>query len=204
MKFQKQKVILVSLISIGIITLTTTLVVSNTKTPEIIIGKIIDVKSLGVSKVRGRIDEITYVYSLNEKDYLKKQKIGVRFPRQAIGNRVKIECDKNNPEKCEAVGFYPDFELNRQAVGFYSSKKYGYHSIELLNNLYFYTNYADSGKVINKIIGEYSTNKDTLIVHPFNYDIDNKYRTVKYVLVETPKRNRRFGIRNISNNRIYY
>lgn len=205
MKLKKQKTALVLVICVAIVALTTTLVISNnSKVPATVIGKVINVKALGVSKIRGRIDEVTFVYSLKGKDYLKKQKIGVRFPKQAIGNRVKVEYDKNHPEECEVIGFYSDYELSRQAVAFYASKKYGYHSIELINDLYFYTNYADSGKVINTIIGEYITTKDTLIVQPFNYDVDNNYRTVKYVLVETPNRRRRYGIKNISNNRIFY
>lgn len=200
----KRKAIVIVLICLGITLTSVTLSAfyKNTAT-EITKGKIIDIKALPGIKMRGRVDEITYVYTVNGKDYACKQKIGVRFPKQAIGNRVKVEYKKEHPDQSEAIGFNMDFKDSNNGIKFHSSKKYGYHSIELINDVYYYTNYADSGYVLERIVGKYTTNKDTLIVTPFNHEIENKYRTVKYVLVQMPHKKRRWGFRNITNNRLY-
>ncbi len=200
----KRKTILIALTGLAIVLTSVTLFAFYNSTVTVFTtGKIIDVKKLKLSKIKGRLDEITYVYSVNGKDYACKQSVGVRFPRQSIGNRVKVEYKKKNPEQSEATGFYLDFKNSDNRVEFHAAKKYGYHNIELINDLYFYTNYADSGKVIERIVGKYTIYNDTLYVTPYNIGIENKYRKLKYVLVETPDRARRFGIKNVSNSRIF-
>jgi len=200
----KRRILLIILTSFGV-TLTSVTLFAYINKLDIgtVKGKIIDIKSLGRGTVQSGLDEITYVYSINGKDYSSKKRIGVRYPKQALGNGVKVEYSIEHPEQSEAVGFYMDFKSSDNRVEFHASKKYGYHSIELINDLYYYTNYVDSGVVIDRIVGQWTTNKDTLIVKPYNHEIENKYRTVKYVMVETPNSNRRFGIKNLSNNRVF-
>lgn len=200
----KRKLLVIVILCIVIISTSVTLFAfysSNSK--AITIGKIIDIKDLGSFRVGGRLHEITYVYSVNGKDVAQKQRLGVRYPKQALGNRVKVEYNLKNPLESEAVGFYMDFKNSNNRVEFHAAKEFGYHSIELINDLYYYINYADSGKVIQKIAGQYRIEKDTLIVTPFNHEIENKYRTVKYVLVQNPTVNSRFGIKNVSNHRVF-
>ncbi len=204
MTLPMRKIILIVITCLGVTLTSLTLsAFIKTNATNITKGKIIGIKSLKGIKAQGRLDNVTYIYSINGKDYIHTQRIGLRFPKQAIGNGVKVEFKEKHPEESEAVGFYMNYSNSDNKIEFHAPKKYGYHSVELVNDVYFYINYADSGKVIERIYGTYTTDKDTLIVKPFNHDIENKYRTVKYLLVETPNRNRRFGIRNISNNRLY-
>lgn len=200
----KRKAILIILtcLAVTLTSLTLSAFIKNNAT-DIARGKIIAIETVKGIKAQGRLDKVTYVYTINGKDYAHTQNIGLRFPRQAIGNGVKVEFKKHQPQESEAVGFFMDFPNSNNGIEFHAPKRYGYHSIELINDIYYYTNYADSGKVIEQIFGSYTTNKDTMIVTPFNHEVDIKYRTVKYVLIETPHKSRRFGIRNISNNRTY-
>lgn len=200
----KKKLLLLIFTGLGIILTSVTLFAFyNKNASETTIGKIIYVKKLNGVRLRGRLDEITYVYSVNGKDYACKQNIGVRFTQQAVGNRVRVEYKKKSPDESEAVAFYPDFKNSDNRVEFHASKKYGYHSIELINDLYYYTDYADSGYVLHKIVGTYDILDDTLVVTPFNHDIKTKYRTAKYVLVELNDRDNPYGIKNVSNNRVF-
>lgn len=199
---RKSILIILTCLVVSLTSLSLNAFIKNNAT-DIAKGKIINIERVKSLNAQGRLDKVTYVYSINGKDYSKTQKIGIRFPKQAIGNGVKVEFKQKHPEESEAIGFYMDYSNSNNGIEFHSPKEYGYHSIELVNDIYYYINYADSGKVIEKIYGTYTTNKDTMIVRPFNHEKEEKLRTVKYVLVESSSRTRRYGIRNISNNRVY-
>lgn len=140
---------------------------------ETTIGKVIEIKiGQGVKYRYAQI--VKYVYSVNGKDYLGRKSLGLKHPHQNVGNRIKIEYSVRKPEKSDAIGFYKDFYNQWEKISFHSVKENGYYNIELVNDIFHYTDYADGGKVLSSFKGKLQEVNDTMTVYPFKYEKRNE------------------------------
>ncbi len=136
-------------------------------------GKISNTKFVPVEGGHGFVQKVTYYYFIENEKYSDTKKIGRKYDKQYIGNRVLIEYSVKNPEKTKIVGFYNDYKNENEEV-FFSYFKTGYYQITLLNGLFNEHEYGKKGIVISEKKGEYLREKDTLTLNYFDQNIEVK------------------------------
>jgi hypothetical protein len=146
-------------------------------------GKIIDIHIGHGVKGIGYIQNVKYAYSKDGKYYVDSKKVGKSYSWQNIGNRVLVEYDNSNPEKNNVEGFYDDYN-SKNEESYLSSKKNGYFQISIINNIFFFNEFADYGVMLKEIIGESYKVNDTLIVKPYFIDKQSEnLKEIKYLTV---------------------
>ncbi len=145
-------------------------------------GKIIDIKIGSGIAGQGFVQNVKYAYKVDDKYFEGIKTVDNKYGYQNIGNRVQIEYSIKTPSKNNVIKFYKDF-LGKSEERFYSNKQNGYDQIELINRMFYYTEYADGGKIITKTVGEYKENSDTLFVQPYSFDINiNKDKELRFLV----------------------
>lgn len=132
-------------------------------------GKIVDIKIGYGVRGYGYVQYVDYVYEVNGRYYLDKKTVGQNYGWQNIGNQVKIEYSVRNPDRNKVVCFYRNY-TDKNEVKYYSPKKIGFYRIDLVNDIFHLTEFADSGKILKKVIGQFVNRNDTIIVTPYNLD----------------------------------
>lgn len=132
-------------------------------------GKIIEVfPSKEVNTHRRRVK---FVYAVENKYYHDFYNLGTQDKKQAIGNSIQISYSKKYPRFNTVEKLLNDYR-NSNEVRFYSNKETGYIDLRLINGIYKYKEFADQGKLVHKIIGEYHIEHDTLHFTPYLFGED--------------------------------
>ncbi len=148
---------------------------------KIVAGKIINIQVERDTRGTGYVQNIKYVYAVNGNYLLDKKIVGKKYGVQYLGNNVKIEYSVKNPHRNKVLGFRKIFRTTNKET-FFAAKKVGYYQIDLINDMFFYTDFADYGKIIDERIGSYSLKDDTLLeVTPYIFNGNNQY--IKYLMV---------------------
>lgn len=140
-------------------------------------AKISDIEWVPVEGGHGFLQKITYFYFIGDKQYVDIKKIGRKYKKQHIGNRVLIEYSIENPDKTKIIGFFGDYKNEIEEV-YFSYFESGYYQITLLNGLFNEFEYGKNGVLFSEKKGEYKRIQDTLSLDYFNPKLKNKKLSV--------------------------
>lgn len=150
---------------------------------KMVSGKIIDV--FPSSEVKSYSRRIKYVYSVNDKDYVDFKKLDTQDEKQAIGNELTISYSVKNPKRNKVEILLNTFK-NSDTKKYYSKTDKGYIEICLINGVFKYKEFAERGKLINNIVGDYSIIKDSIKFNHYHFNQDIKEIQEPLILVNDP------------------
>jgi hypothetical protein len=144
-------------------------------------GKIIDIKVNRDTRGTGYVQNVEYSYLIDSTYYFDCKIVDKRYGVQYVGNNIRLEYEVNNPSKNKVLKFNDNYDSTSK-VRFYASKKIGYYQIDLHNDMFYYTDFGNYGKIISKMVGSYVIKNDTLLeITP--YIIDDKNICLNYQVI---------------------
>lgn len=137
---------------------------------KIISGKIIDIKIGNGPRGRSYVQNVKYAYCIDSIYYFDFKTVNNKYGKQFIGNHIKLEYSVKNPQKNKILGFEKRFIATDKEC-FYAAKKVGYYQIDLINDMFYYMEFANYGKILDEVVGNYRFLNDTTFeVTPYIYD----------------------------------
>lgn len=143
---------------------------------------------------------VKYVYEANDKYYYDFFSLGTKDKKQAIGNTIQISYSKKYPQYNMVENLLNDFR-NSNEVRYYSVKDTGYIDIRLINGIFKYKEYADQGKLIADMIGEYKIENDSVHFTSYIFEEDTlKTDKLKLLVFDSKSTN---DLKDTDTDRVY-
>ncbi len=136
-------------------------------------GKIYDI-SVGYGvRGRGYIQNVEFVYAVDNNNYIGRKKVDNKYGIQTKGNTVIIEVSKKNPGYYDVKGFKQDFsKMKYSKIKYLKSSSSEYEEILIENCIFNYKIIKNGGIETYSLTGLVKLTNDTISVNCFR-EIEN-------------------------------